>query len=90
MRVPGDNHYKRERHRKWREKVLRREKGLCQICRRYGRVDKNGMPIAATTAHHIKHREDFPELAYKVSNGMALCADCHNKMHPEKGKRYWG
>lgn len=90
MRRTAQEHYSNEsRHRKWREKVLKREKYLCQECRRYGRVDKNGLPVAATTAHHIRHRDEYPELAYKVSNGMALCAACHNKMHPEKGGRYW-
>lgn len=83
-------HYSNEsRHRKWREKVLKREKYLCQECRRYGRTDKDGLPVAATTAHHIKHRDKHPELAYTVSNGMALCSACHNKMHPEKGGRFW-
>lgn len=87
--MPDDAHYRKARHRKWREKVLKREKYLCQICRRYGRMDERGLPVAATTAHHIKHIDEFPELAYQVSNGMALCADCHNKMHPEKGGKKW-
>lgn len=50
-------------------------------------MDENGLPVAATTAHHIKHREEYPELQYIVSNGKALCEKCHNKAHPEKGKR---
>lgn len=84
-----DKHYDGKRHEVWRDKVIRRAGGLCQMCRRYGRLDKDGLPIAATTAHHIKHKEDNPELAYDVSNGMALCAKCHNRMHPEKGGKYW-
>lgn len=59
--------------------------GLCEICKRYGRRDKDGLPVAATTAHHKKHADKYPELRYVVSNGMALCDGCHNRQHPEKG-----
>ena len=87
--MPGDTYYSSKRHREWREKVLRRAKGLCEECKRYGRVDADGLPIRATTAHHIKHRDEHPELQYVVSNGRALCEKCHNAAHPEKGGRYW-
>ena len=62
--------------------------GLCQECRRYGRVDADGMRVKATTAHHIVPLEVAPERAFDPDNGMALCAACHNKKHPEKGGRY--
>lgn len=80
-------HYDRARHKAWRDKVLHRAHGLCEECARYGRVGKDGLPIPATVAHHIQHLDEHPELAYVVSNGRALCADCHNKAHPEKGGR---
>lgn len=85
MTLPHDNYYSNARHREWREKVLRRAGYLCEECKRYGRTDKKGSPVRATTAHHIKHREDYPELQYDVRNGQALCEACHNKAHPEKG-----
>ena len=81
----ADPYYSSRKHRAWRKKVLKRAGYLCQECKRYGRMDKNGQPVVAVTAHHIKHREEYPELQYDVNNGMALCLDCHNKMHPEKG-----
>lgn len=84
--MPSDPYYSEARHRHWRECVLRRAGFLCEECRRYGRMDKNGLPVAATTAHHIKPREQYPELQYIVSNGRALCEQCHNKAHPEKGR----
>jgi len=28
---------------------------------------------AASHAHHVKPRKDYPELQYVVDNGMALC-----------------
>lgn len=87
--MPGKQHYSGKKHKMWRAAVIRRAGGLCEECKRYGRTDKNGMPVAATTAHHIKPLEDFPELAYDVNNGRALCEACHNRAHPEKGGRYW-
>ena len=74
--MPHDKHYDSARHDAWRAAVLRRAGYLCEECRRYGRTDKDGLPVRATTAHH---------------NGRALCEKCHNKAHPEKGKggRYW-
>ena len=73
--------YSTARHEHWRELVLKRAKYQCEECARYGRLK------AATVAHHVKHADEFPELRYVVSNGRALCAACHNKMHPEKGSR---
>jgi 5-methylcytosine-specific restriction endonuclease McrA len=85
-----DPYYLTAAHRRWRDAVLLRAGYLCEECRRYGRTDRHGLPVRATTAHHIKHREDYPELQYDVNNGRALCEACHNKAHPEKGGRhYW-
>lgn len=73
-------HYDSKRHRDWAAKVLRKDKYLCQRClRRYGRK------VPARVAHHIKPLEFYPEFAYDVSNGEALCFSCHNEEHPEKG-----
>lgn len=77
--MPADRYYDGARHRHWREVVLRRAKYLCVECGRYGKR------TPATVAHHIKPRETNPELQYDLTNGMALCAQCHNAAHPEKG-----
>ena len=74
--MPNNKFYKTAKYKAWREKVLKRAGYLCQECARYGRR------TPATVAHHIKPREDYPELAYSVANGRALCAACHNKEHP--------
>lgn len=79
----GDG-YHCAKHKRWREAVLRRAGYLCEECKRYGRVDEGGNPIAATVAHHIRPVEEAPELRYDRRNGRALCAACHNKYHPEK------
>ena len=76
-------HYDSARHRAWAEKVLRKDKYLCQRCLRYGKK------VPANVAHHKKPVEFYPELALDVSNGEALCAACHNKEHPEKGGARW-
>ena len=85
--MPSDPYYHTKSHRVWREQVIRRAGGRCEECRRYGRTDKDGMPPAATVAHHIKPRETYPELQYDIRNGKALCEKCHNAAHPEKGTK---
>lgn len=73
--------HKSMRWRKKQEQILRRDKYLCQDCKRYGRR------VDATEVHHIKHVDEYPELAFESSNLVSLCASCHNKRHPEKGKK---
>lgn len=71
--------------RRWRnkaKKILSRDNFLCQECKKYGRRTE------ATTVHHIKHADDYPELAWESNNLISLCRGCHNKMHPEKPD-YW-
>lgn len=63
-----------------REDILRRDNNECQMCKAEGGHSE------ATTVHHIKHLKDNPELALEDSNLMSLCAECHNKVHPEKQK----
>lgn len=74
-----NNYYHHKKHLEWREKVLRRDKYLCQECKRYGKK------VQATHAHHIKPVEEYPELRYVVANGISLCLSHHNEKHPEKG-----
>ncbi|MBQ6815580.1 MAG: HNH endonuclease [Lachnospiraceae bacterium] len=64
-----------------RKAILKRDGYLCKECKRYGRRRE------ATTVHHIKHLDEYPELALTPSNLISLCSDCHNKAHPEKSKR---
>lgn len=71
----------------WRHKraaILKRDGYMCVHCKRYGRLR------SATTVHHIKHLDEYPELALTDSNLVSLCAACHNAEHPERGgfRRY--
>lgn len=71
---------------KWKRKraaILRRDGYLCQNCKRFGRTRP------AQTVHHIKHLDEYPELALTDSNLISLCNPCHNEAHPEKGGRRW-
>jgi 5-methylcytosine-specific restriction endonuclease McrA len=73
--------YKSKAWEKKRAAILRRDKYLCQECKKYGRTTQ------AVTVHHIQHLEDRPDLALENTNLVSLCQKCHNKAHPEKGGR---
>lgn len=73
--------YKRGFWKKKRRQVLRRDNNECQACKRRGGYSR------ATTVHHIKHLDKFPQLALVDSNLESLCSPCHNVEHPEKLKR---
>lgn len=83
-----DDFYHSAAYKRWREAVLRRDKYLCQICKRYGRTDADGLPVRGNVAHHIKTVEEHPELRLRVENGMCICEKCHNRIHPEKPKNW--
>lgn len=74
--------YKSTHWKKKRVVILKRDGYMCVECRKYGRIKE------AVTVHHIKHVDEYPELAYIDSNLESLCNSCHNKMHPEKGKHH--
>lgn len=75
--------YKNPKWIRKRKAILRRDGYQCQMCKRYGKNRE------AQTVHHIKHVDEFPELAYVDSNLVSICNACHNKEHPEKGgKRF--
>ena len=40
----------------------------------------------ATTVHHLKHYDEYPELGLNDDNLISLCDACHNFFHPEKAK----
>jgi len=73
--------YKSAAWEKVRKLALIRDNYLCQECLR------NGMITKADVVHHIKELKDYPELALVLDNLECLCHSCHNKEHPEKGKK---
>ena len=79
--IDTETFYQSKRWHKLRASVMRRDGYMCQNCKRYGRHRE------AQTVHHIQHLDEHPELAYDPKNLVSLCAECHNKAHPEKGGR---
>lgn len=59
--------------RKWKNDVFERDNYICQDC-----GDDTGGNL---NAHHIKRRNDHPELRDCVENGITLCKTCHTERH---------
>jgi len=59
--------YNSPSYKTWRLKVYKRDRYKCQLCGRMGNVN----------AHHIKRKIDFPDLTYRLDNGITLCTQCH-------------
>lgn len=57
--------------------VLLRDNYRCQVCGKRW----------ANTVHHLKPRLEHRELALCADNLEAVCGVCHNREHPEKGRR---
>lgn len=60
------------KYQSWRRKVFRLAKYKCFYCGSGGNLH----------AHHIKEWHFFPRLRFDVNNGMAVCVDCHKRLHP--------
>lgn len=75
MMATGSIDYKSKRWRIKRNTILRRDRYLCQQCKRYGKHRE------ATTAHHCYPVEQYPEFSWCDWNLVSLCDACHNAMH---------
>lgn len=67
--------YKTTNWKSKREKILKRDKYLCQECKRYGTRKE------ATTVHHINPLKERPDLRLTAWNLISFCGACHGKMH---------
>ncbi|WP_300379627.1 HNH endonuclease [Clostridium sp.] len=61
--------------RRLRAEVLKEQHNECQLCK------DNGLVEIAVTVHHIKYVKHYPELALTKDNLMAVCKECHYKIH---------
>jgi 5-methylcytosine-specific restriction endonuclease McrA len=68
----GRRRYYTARWRRLRRKVLARDYGLCQQCRREGRVETGNQ------IDHIIRAEERPDLFYSLENLETLCGSCHS------------
>ncbi|NBI27805.1 HNH endonuclease [Chengkuizengella marina] len=64
-----------------RKLVLKRDNYLCQLS-----IKQNKL-TPADIVHHIEHFEDNPSRALDMDNLLSVCSSCHNKEHPEKGRK---
>lgn len=77
--------YNTTRWKKLREAYLMQHP-LCEMCEKDGKVNE------ATEVHHIvpiSNANDelgMKELGYNPNNLMALCEECHHKLHNEMKK----
>ncbi len=76
--MPSDNYLKDKRYKQVRAKALRRDKYLCQRCKRYGKK------VSADTTHHVYPVEFYPEYRFSLWNLISLCSKCHDRMHVRK------
>jgi 5-methylcytosine-specific restriction endonuclease McrA len=67
--------YKDTRWIRKRQVILKRDKYLCQECKRYGKT------TAAQQVHHINPADNYHELILCNDNLISLCNKCHDKMH---------
>ena len=75
MRKTADPFYKRQRWKRLRERVLRRDGYMCQEAKRYG------IQAEAATVHHIFPRDEFPEYEWAPWNLISLSGTAHDAMH---------
>jgi len=69
--TPEEHKFRMSRaYYKWRREVFERDDYTCQICGKRG---------GKLNADHIKSYSKYPKLRIELSNGRALCVDCHRK-----------
>lgn len=85
LELVGENHHnwrggittenRRDRcsseYKSWRCSVFERDEFTCQKCGTSGDLN----------AHHILSFSLFPSARLKISNGVALCINCHKEFH---------
>ncbi len=77
----NDEFYKSSRWRKKREKILRRDKYLCRISQRYGKL------VQANTVHHIFPRDEYPEYQWEDWNLISVSDVIHNALHDRNSQK---
>lgn len=70
--------YYGEKWKKKRLKILRKDKYICQIAKRYGRTEE------AAVVHHIYPADKYPEYAWEDWNLISVSIATHNKLENRK------
>lgn len=79
--------YRTAAWRRVRQLALIRDGAMCCECMRRMRDGSGTRVRRATMVHHIIPIDQRPDLALDLDNLESLCDSCHNREHPEKGKR---
>lgn len=82
-----DPFYKSGPWRAVRQQALDRDLGICQECLRRFYAGQVIKVQNAVMVHHIKPREERPDLELDLNNLESLCDKHHNYFHPEKGHK---
>lgn len=80
----SDPFYHRKEWKRIRAMALQRDGGMCRDCMDRMKSKTGFRPHRATMVHHIIPRSERPDLELQLDNLISLCADCHEKRHPEK------
>ena len=75
----SDPLYQTQAWKETRLAVLGRDNYICQCCL------EDGILTPATTVHHVKYLDKYPELGLEIDNLISVCGDCHAKIH--RGRR---
>lgn len=70
-----DAFYHTKRWERLRASILRRDRYMCQISRRYGKRRE------AQTVHHIFPRDRYPEYQWEPWNLISICSEIHEELH---------
>ncbi len=81
--------------KEWKHKrieIIQRDRFECQHCKRKGKIKvlkvKAKNKSERAYVHHIKHLEDYPELALEDSNLETLCFNCHEQQHIKERHKF--
>lgn len=64
--------------RRWehkRARIMRRDKYICQLSKRYGKM------LQAEVVHHIFPADEYPEYQWEDWNLISITQNMHNKLH---------
>jgi 5-methylcytosine-specific restriction endonuclease McrA len=64
-------------YKNWRKNILKRDR-KCVLC-------SSEVKLAV---HHILEAQTFPELVYKINNGVTLCQSCHIRVHQQDSTKF--
>ena len=78
----SDPLYNTKAWQRMRASILARDNHICQYCL------EDGTLTPATTVHHIKFLDKYPELGMETDNLISVCTDCHARIHRRRKPKH--